>query len=272
MGIKNFENGPRIYLDMDGVVADFDRAMLEYGQPAKVVKMIPGVYQHLKPMPGAIEGIGHLIAHAKNRVFICTKIPDKAPWAASEKLFWIHAYLPKLMGKVFIVPDKGAVGTSKDILVDDHPHWANANDFPGTLVHYDVTHVTNGVSTPSEAAQLYPSLARVSNWVDLVDLLEAIVKGDDELAKEAKLAAISKQTATIVINARMYKTSTTITHEDIIELSEQPVSFTSYPISYTFNNSFSSGAGFLHPGQSIDVSNNSYVFHVTASTPGISFS
>jgi 5'(3')-deoxyribonucleotidase len=187
MGVKVFEDGPRIFLDMDGVIADFDRAMAEYGAPAKVIKMIPGVYQHLKPLPGAIKGITELLAHAPGRVFICTKIPDKAPNAASEKLFWVHAWLPKMMGKVFIVPDKGAVGSSKDILVDDHPHWANAANFPGTVIHF--AHANTG--DVLEAIDTYPSMARVPNWEALVDLLKSIVPSNLELEIKAK-ASTSK--------------------------------------------------------------------------------
>lgn len=184
MGVKIFTNGPRIFLDMDGVIADFDRAIREYNAPAKIIKLIPGVYQHLKPMPGALEGISELLEHAPGRIFICTKIPDKAPNAASEKLYWVHAWLPKLMGKVFIVPDKGAVGTTNDVLVDDHPEWANAHNFPGQVIKLDTVSPLTGLDGPHQ----HGDMLVVRDWRQLMATLKFIVPSNDTLKESAKLA------------------------------------------------------------------------------------
>jgi hypothetical protein len=37
---------------------------------------------------------------------------------------------------IIVSPDKGAVGTARDFLIDDHPEWANAHNFSGTPIHF----------------------------------------------------------------------------------------------------------------------------------------
>ena len=38
--------------------------------------------------------------------------------------------------KVILTPDKGAVGIQRDFLIDDHPEWANSNNFKGTVIRF----------------------------------------------------------------------------------------------------------------------------------------
>jgi len=136
MSIRNYPETPRIYVDMDGVVADFERAFLECNLTAKEYKLIPGSYEKLLPIPGAIEGIRELL-ELGFFVMMLTKIPSQNPYAASEKLIWIKKHLPELHDYVIITPDKGAVGTFSDHLIDDHPEWANAHNFPGMVIKFN---------------------------------------------------------------------------------------------------------------------------------------
>lgn len=129
------ETKPRLYFDLDGVVADFDRACQLSGIPPNEFKLLPGTYFSLPPYPGAIKALERLNA-AGCDIWIATKIPTANPGAASEKLHWIQQYLPWLMRKVIITPDKGTLGTSNDYLIDDRPHKANCEDFAGTLLHF----------------------------------------------------------------------------------------------------------------------------------------
>lgn len=126
---------PRIYLDMDGVMADFDRHMLEKNLSGAELKMIAGAYRALPPYEGAIEGIRHL-EDMGFEVYIATKIPGDNPAAASEKIYWLQEHVPSLMKKVIITPDKGCIGGERDYLVDDRPHKANVENFRGTVVHF----------------------------------------------------------------------------------------------------------------------------------------
>ena len=136
MSVRNFPEGPHIFLDMDGVIADFDRACKEQQKTPHELKLTPGAYVNLPPMPGAIDGIHELIKLGYF-VMILTKIPSKNPYASVEKMIWLNRELPVLKDNIIITPNKGCVGSPKDFLVDDHPEWANAHNFSGTIVHFN---------------------------------------------------------------------------------------------------------------------------------------
>lgn len=138
MGVRNYSGAPRVYVDMDGVIADFDGAMKKHGVTGDSLKTIRGIYQELDEVHGAHEALNKLKGMGFE-IFILTKIPASNPHAATEKLLWVAAHFPHLHDQVIITPDKGAVGTIRDYLVDDRPDWANANNFPGTLIHFDAT-------------------------------------------------------------------------------------------------------------------------------------
>lgn len=133
MSVRNYPDNPRVYLDMDGVVADFERAMNEHKLSASQLKVIPNAYRTLRPMPGAIEGV-HKIIEFGFFVMVLTKIPSENPFAATEKILWLQEHLPILEDHIIITPDKGCVGDKGDFLVDDHPEWANAHKFPGSII------------------------------------------------------------------------------------------------------------------------------------------
>lgn len=138
MSIRDYPDKQRIYLDLDGVIADFARAMKEHNLAAKDAKIIPGWYSNLQPMEGAIAGVNKLL-DANQAVFILSKIPSENPGAASEKLLWVNRYLPRIGDHVIISPDKGCVGALRDTLVDDMPEWANAHKFPGRIIRFGVS-------------------------------------------------------------------------------------------------------------------------------------
>lgn len=135
MGVRTYPNTPRVYLDMDGPLANFDKAALEHGMSPSHFKRVAGAYLGLAPTPGAKDAVAAMLA-AGLQVFALTKTPKSNPYAATEKLLWIREHFPDLDDKVIISSDKGAVGTARDFLVDDHPEWANADKFPGKIVHF----------------------------------------------------------------------------------------------------------------------------------------
>ena len=135
MSVRDYPDNPRVYLDMDGVIADFERDMIEKGLSAKQLKVIPGSYRNLRPMPSAVEGV-HKIIELGFFVIVLTKIPSENPFAATEKILWLNEHFPILEDHIIITPDKGCVGERRDFLVDDHPEWANAHNFPGTIIKF----------------------------------------------------------------------------------------------------------------------------------------
>lgn len=133
MGIRHYPDKVRVYVDMDGVIADFEGAARVHAMEPSHFKRVAGAFLDLDPIPGAAEAVAALDA-AGYLVFALTKIPHSNPHAATEKLLWARQHFPSLDDRIIITPDKGAVGTARDFLVDDHPEWANASNFPGTVI------------------------------------------------------------------------------------------------------------------------------------------
>ena len=136
MGVRVYPNLSRIYLDMDGPLADFDLYCTSNGLNPHEAKRYSGTYLNLPPTEGAIEAVAQLLAKPEYYLFVLSKIPSENPGAAIEKHFWWQRHIPALASRLILSPDKGCVGTPRDFLVDDHPEWANAHNFPGTIVHF----------------------------------------------------------------------------------------------------------------------------------------
>ena len=82
----------RIYVDMDGVIADFEANLK--GRNPKSVKLMPGTYIRLDPIQGALEAVRTLIASGHD-VWIATKTPTHNLLADSEKKHWINGGIRK---------------------------------------------------------------------------------------------------------------------------------------------------------------------------------
>lgn len=135
MGVRHYPKTPRVYLDQDGPLYNFEQGAKNYDTDIGHLKRMAGAYIELPLMDGAVEAVKEIWAMGFE-VFVLTKAPDSNPYAASEKLLSIKRDFPSLHGRVIISSDKGCVGTERDILVDDHPEWANADHFPGKIITF----------------------------------------------------------------------------------------------------------------------------------------
>lgn len=136
MGVRNYSDVPRIYLDMDGPMADFEKGAEEKGITIEAMKTYAGGYRNLPITAGAKAAVAQIIALGFE-AWVKTKIPRANPYAATEKLLWLQEHFPEIGERVFITPDKGACGRDVDILIDDHPEWANAHNFKGTVLKFE---------------------------------------------------------------------------------------------------------------------------------------
>lgn len=145
-----------VFLDSDGPVADFDKALVASGLPADEFKHLPGVYLWLDVTDGAaftISKLKELDDAGLIRVWILTKTPSDSPYAYTEKVLWYRKTFPWLEDRVILTHDKSLMGTKVDFLLDDRPHKANADKFKGTFVYFD----------PEQAAD---------SWIRFLDQVE----------------------------------------------------------------------------------------------------
>lgn len=125
----------RVFVDMDGVVVDFDAFKEAFGMTGDQVKCMPGAYLDMVAMPGAIAAVRSLIGMGFE-VWMATKPPTGIPHAYSDKAAWVMANLPELKRRIIITHDKGLLGDTGDYLCDDRPHKANCEKFQGTLLRF----------------------------------------------------------------------------------------------------------------------------------------
>ena len=127
-------NKLRIYIDMDGVLANFDKAADE--SPHKDIKGLrPDLtldFSKFEVMPGATEAVDELLEMGHD-LFIATTPPWHNPDAWGQKRNWIEKNFPKLKRKMILTHRKDLL--IGDILVDDSMGRGQL-DFQGTWFHF----------------------------------------------------------------------------------------------------------------------------------------
>ncbi len=129
----------RIYIDMDGVLANFQEAAdklkeklpMELSGNLKPDEVLD--FSTFTPMPGAIDAVAALLDMG-HEVFIASTPPWNNPDAWGQKRNWIEKYLPQLKRKVILTHRKDfLIG---DILIDDSSYRGQP-DFKGTWIHFN---------------------------------------------------------------------------------------------------------------------------------------
>ena len=86
---------PIVYIDMDGVLADFKSALTKMSPElidefASQHDNIPGIFALMDPVPGAIEAVYAL--KDKYDLYILSSSPWENPTALGDKLAWVKKY------------------------------------------------------------------------------------------------------------------------------------------------------------------------------------
>lgn len=127
-----------IYVDMDGVIADFEIKAIEHGLEPKIFKMRPGAYTHLPLYLGARSAITHLREmFGSDKIWFLTKPPRNAPYVYAEKAIWMwENFGDDGLHNLIVTMDKSHVGTERSFLLDDRPHKGGVENFRGHFVHF----------------------------------------------------------------------------------------------------------------------------------------
>ncbi len=144
----------RILVDMDGVIADFEKGALKgyakenpknplpqrngknsfylendfekpFSSLIREVYNLEGFFQNLEPVEGSLEALTTMATNQE--VFICTSPLLTNPSCAQEKLSWVETYLgAEWLKRTIITKDKTII--DGDILIDDKPKIKGAQE------------------------------------------------------------------------------------------------------------------------------------------------
>ncbi len=139
-------NQPIIYIDMDGVLADFGKAIKthpksDYLKYKDNPDNIHGIFANLEVVPGAKEAIHKLNQSNTYDLFVLTTAPWDNPGAWMHKRNWIEEHFGNIFYKKLIITHR------KDLLIGDYlidDRTANgAGNFKGTHLHFGWDYINN---------------------------------------------------------------------------------------------------------------------------------
>jgi 5'(3')-deoxyribonucleotidase len=123
-----------VFLDMDGVLADFDGAIPPGSGWDPPEMFVVGFFRNLKVMPGAKQSVAKLLENPDLEVYIGSKPTTKNLHSFTEKAEWIEEHFPALLKSMVLVCDKKLL--HGDILIDDDlERWSPV--FDGQFIHFD---------------------------------------------------------------------------------------------------------------------------------------
>ncbi len=136
----------QLYLDMDGVLADFDTGYRQrFGRQSdkllddvdwNAVRRTPGFYRDLPPMPDLDElwdGVKHLDP------IILTGVPKSVDEALDNKREWVKRWLGSVPMVGCLSKDKCLHGKPGDVLIDD---WEKHKDAWTAMGGHWITHIS----------------------------------------------------------------------------------------------------------------------------------
>lgn len=137
--------GGYIFIDLDGVLADFDTEAAKYPDmnPWQACRTVEGFYTNLNIFDGAVDFVSELESLFPGKVrFLSAAVLDR-PNCWTEKFVWIKTHFPSFTDRLILVRSKEAVGSAEDVLIDDHPKWNGADKFRGTVIEFNTANIPN---------------------------------------------------------------------------------------------------------------------------------
>ena len=128
-----------IYIDMDNVLVDFKTGISKLSKNT-IEKFeghlddVPGIFNLMEPMKGAIEAFNELSQSEKYDVYILSTAPWDNPTAWSDKLEWVKKYLRENGYKRLILSHHKNLNAG-DYLIDDRTK-NGADKFKGEHIHF----------------------------------------------------------------------------------------------------------------------------------------
>ena len=124
---------PILYIDMDGVVVDYDAGAAEFKRRFPHIEFPQseyGFFVNLLPLNDGIEAVKKLIASDKYDVWILTRPSPKNPPCYMEKRIWIERYFGMELCEQLIISTNKTL--SKGAYLIDDWDW----DFEGEHIKF----------------------------------------------------------------------------------------------------------------------------------------
>lgn len=128
-----------IYIDMDGVTSDFEKAKKNHplskhtpfkGRPDKIID----IYKDLDPIEGSIQSINKLFNDIRYEVYFLSTPPWDNPEAWTHKRLWIEKYFGNKVRHKLILSARKDLNIG-DFLIDDS-HRRGQPNFKGEWLEF----------------------------------------------------------------------------------------------------------------------------------------
>ncbi|HET8865881.1 MAG TPA: hypothetical protein VFM80_09285 [Gracilimonas sp.] len=128
-----------VYVDLDGVIADFQKAWDEHpfskhkeykGRPDK----LPGIYENLETIEGGVEAVRKLLDDERFEVFILSSAPWDNPDAWTHKRLWVERHFDEQIRNKLILTKRKDLMLG-EYLIDDMA-YNGAAEFKGTWINF----------------------------------------------------------------------------------------------------------------------------------------
>lgn len=141
--MKNNKNKKKLFIDMDGVLADFIKAVKEHpdyriSAEHDLIDQLD-VFGILEPIPGAIEAVTKIWNSGEYDMYIASTAPWDNTAAWTHKREWIEKYLPMFKKRLILTHHKDMLcGSKEDIIIDDRLK-NGVEKWNGVHLHYGTT-------------------------------------------------------------------------------------------------------------------------------------
>lgn len=124
------ETKKRIYIDLDGVMADFDKAVIRRNKFAAMKEV--DFFANLEPIHGALEAYKQLNDHYE--LYLLSTPLWSSPHSWGDKRIWVQKHLGALAHKKLILSHNKGLFIG-EYLIDDRT-VNGVEDFKGEHIHF----------------------------------------------------------------------------------------------------------------------------------------